>query len=376
MNGLDQRLRAWIARRGAELRLAARTTIAGVLAFAIATVLGLPQAYWAVFTAVIVIQASVGGSLKATLDRLIGTLGGAAYGGAVATLMVHRGPIALAVGVALALAPLALLSALRASFRVAPVTAIIVLLGSASQGTEPLVAALDRVMEIALGCVVGLGVSLLVLPARAHGLVTLAARGVLARMATLLPVLLAGCAKPLDADAVAAHLKALRGAIAKLEAASDEARRERASRLTDEPDPEPLVRSLRRLRNDLATIARAAAEPLPQTVTQRLAPAIARLGAALGPLLAAFGAALVARVQPPALAEVEAALDGYAAAIAGLRSDGVMRALPGTSVAQPFALGFALDQLGQDVRDLHGRIGELARDKPAVSSPEDHPAAS
>jgi uncharacterized membrane protein YccC len=374
MTALGERLRLWVVRRRAELRLAARTTIAGVLAFAIATGLGLPQPYWAVFTAVIVMQASVGGSLKATLDRLIGTLGGAAYGGVVATLVVHRGPLGIAAGLALALAPLALLSALRASFRIAPVTAIIVLLGAVSQGTDPLVAAVERVLEIALGCVVGLGVSLLVLPARAHALVGLAAQGVLARMATLLPLLFDGCARPLDTETVVAHLRALRGALAKLEAASDEARRERASRLTDEADPEPLVRSLRRLLNDLATIARAAAEPLPQPVTERLAPVVARLGAALGPLLAAFGTALVARAQPPALAEVEAALEAYAAAIASLRSDGVMRALPGSSVAQPFALGFALDQLGQDVRDLYARIGELARE-PAVNPAEDHPAA-
>jgi uncharacterized membrane protein YccC len=365
MTALWQRLLAWLVRRRAELRLAARTTIAGLLAFVIANALGLPQAYWAVFTAVIVMQASVGGSLKATVDRLIGTLGGAAYGAVVATVMARRGEVALAAAVALALGPLALLSALRASFRIAPVTAIIVLLSASSQGAEPLVTAAERVLEIGLGCVVGLAVALLVLPARAHGLVVLAAQGVLARMAALVPVLLEGCATPLDGEAVRAHLKALRGGMAKLEAAGDEAQRERASRLTDEPDPEPLVRTLRRLRNDLATIARTAAEPLPQPVADRLAPVLARFAAVLQPLLASLGAALVARTAPPALDTVEAALDAYVADMAALRGDGIIRALPGTNVAQPFALGFALDQLRQDLRDLHARAHELARDKPA-----------
>jgi uncharacterized membrane protein YccC len=360
-----QRLRDWIARRGAELRLAARTTIAGLLAFLIANALGLPQAYWAVFTAIIVMQGSVGGSLKATVDRLIGTLGGAAYGAAVATFLAHRGEFALATAVVIALAPLALLSALRASFRIAPVTAIIVLLGTSSQGSDPLAAAVDRVLEIALGCVVGLAVSLLVLPARAHGVLVAAARDVLARMAAVLPVLLDGCTQPLDSAAVQEHFKALRGGLAKLEAAGDEARHERASRLTDEPDPEPLVRTLRRLRNDLATLGRAAAEPLPPLVAARLAPPLARLAAALPPFLRALGAALAQRAQPPALDDVEVALDGYAAEMAALRSEGITRTLPGATVTQPFALGFALDQLRQDLRDLHARAGEMARAKSA-----------
>jgi hypothetical protein len=104
--------------------------------------------------------------------------------------------------------------------------------------------------------------------------------------------------RPLDAAAAQDPLGALRGGIAALEAAGGEARRERASRLTGDPDPEPLVRTLRRLRNDLATIARAAAEPLAPAVSAGFAPALARLAAALPPLLHALGEALVARATP------------------------------------------------------------------------------
>ncbi len=75
--------RAWLATHGAELRLALRVTASGLIAFALAKVLGLAQGYWAVFTAIIVVQGSVGGSLKAGIDRLLGTLGGAAYGALV-----------------------------------------------------------------------------------------------------------------------------------------------------------------------------------------------------------------------------------------------------------------------------------------------------
>ena len=162
---------AWLAGRRGELRLAARVVVAGVLTFALAQMFGLAQGYWAVITAVVVMQASLGGSLKATIDRLIGTLAGAVFGGAVALLVPHGNDEGLGIALAVALAPLAFLAALFASFRVAPLTAVIVLLTPAAATLAPFQFTIDRVAEIALGCVVGLAVSLFVLPARALGLV-------------------------------------------------------------------------------------------------------------------------------------------------------------------------------------------------------------
>src|SRR5689334_1215289 len=82
-------LKAILIRRRAEIRHGLRITIAGVLSFALAQALGLPQGYWAVFTAVLVVQGSVGGSWKASVDRLLGTLLGAVYGAVIATLIPH-----------------------------------------------------------------------------------------------------------------------------------------------------------------------------------------------------------------------------------------------------------------------------------------------
>ena len=67
----------WAATNAAALRLCLRMTIAGLLAYVLAELFALPQGYWAVFSAIIVMQASVGGSVKATIDRVIGTIGGA-----------------------------------------------------------------------------------------------------------------------------------------------------------------------------------------------------------------------------------------------------------------------------------------------------------
>jgi hypothetical protein len=72
------------------------------------------------------------------------------------------------IAVAVAVAPLALLAALSASFLVAPFTAVIVVVGSSVTHAGPVDSALYRVLEFAIGGVTGLAVSLLVFPACAH----------------------------------------------------------------------------------------------------------------------------------------------------------------------------------------------------------------
>jgi uncharacterized membrane protein YccC len=64
----------WATANTAALRLCLRMTIAGLFAYILAELFALPQGYWAVFSAIIVIQASIGGSVKATIDRVIGTI--------------------------------------------------------------------------------------------------------------------------------------------------------------------------------------------------------------------------------------------------------------------------------------------------------------
>ena len=67
-------------------------------------------------------------TLKATFDYLVGTLGGAIYGGAIGVLVPHSNEIALLAALGLAVAPLALIAAMNPRLSAAPITAIIVLL--------------------------------------------------------------------------------------------------------------------------------------------------------------------------------------------------------------------------------------------------------
>src|SRR3982750_2545253 len=158
---------SWISRNRSKLVHALRMTASSLATFVFAEALGLPQGFWAVITALIVTQSNVGGSLKAALDRFAGSLLGAVYGSAVAFAIPHDGGLTRAIALVVAVAPLSFMAAYSAGFRVAPITAIIVLLSASGATLGPLGFATDRILEVGLGCAIGLLVSVLVVPARA-----------------------------------------------------------------------------------------------------------------------------------------------------------------------------------------------------------------
>jgi uncharacterized membrane protein YccC len=71
-----------------QLRFCVRMTFVGLFAFAIAQLLRIPlHGLWVVLTAVVVTQMSAGGSLRATVEYMIGTLSGVVYAGAIGLLI-------------------------------------------------------------------------------------------------------------------------------------------------------------------------------------------------------------------------------------------------------------------------------------------------
>ena len=340
-----------------------RVAVAALAAYMVGLALGLAQGYWAVFTAVIVMQASVGGSLKATFDRLIGTLGGAVYGGAVALVTVHEGAVAIGAGMVAALLPLAFIAAIDARFRVAPVTAVIVLISPFGQQASPIAFTIDRIVEIGIGGIVAVIVSLLVLPARAHGMLAEATGKLLRLFAQFLPLVLSGTSRAIDAGELRRLQVATRRTLNTLEPTADEARRERAMRLTDNPDPDPVVRTSMRLRNDLIILARSLMQPLPEPVATRLAPAANIAAAESSAYLAALARAFEARTPAPPLDGFDAALRAYHRDVAALRTEGILRSLPSEAVGRVFALGFGLDQFRENLGDLADRASEFAAGK-------------
>lgn len=352
--------RAWTARHKARLGLFFRVTASALIAYALALWLDMRLPLWAVLTAIILTQMSVGRSLKATIDYLAGTVGGAIYGGIVGILVGHDSEAALLAGLAIAVGPLALIASMRQNLTAAPITAAIVLLVPTITHASPLASAVDRVLEVTLGAVVGLTVSFVLLPSSAYGLAIEAAARTLNRLADALGELMAGLKGGLDVDALHRIQDGIGEGLTQLNGVCAEAERERAVRLATAPDTGPLRRTLLRLRHDLVMIGRAADAPLPEALQARLDP-LTDVAAVIGEFLRANGAALLARRLPPRLDGVDSALDSYAAAIAAIRNDGVTRSLPAEVTERFFALSFALEQMRPNLHDLHRCVTEWAQ---------------
>jgi hypothetical protein len=358
MIAFPRRIAAWLKSRKVELGLGVRVTVAAMGALVIASALGLKLPLWAVLTSIIVTQMSVGRSLKATRDYLVGTLGGAIYGGAIAVLIPHSGEGALLAVLVLAVAPLAFIAAINPSLNVATVTAIIVLLLPTMNHGDPLDSAIDRVLEVAVGAITGLLVSFLVLPSRAHSQIRASAGRALELMAAALNELLSGLTRGLDNNALHGLQDGIGAALVGLNAIGAEAERERAARLSSGPDTGPLLRTILRLRHDLVMIGRASVAPLPVDLQRRLSAPLARVSSTMTEYLRIMAATLRTGRGSPAIWPVQEALEAYAAQVAAVRSDGLTRGLPGDVTERFFALGFSLEQMRQNLKDLERCVSD------------------
>jgi hypothetical protein len=178
-----------------------------------------------------------------------------------------------------------------------------------------------------------------------------------------IPELFAGFAQTRDASAMGSIQDRIGQAIAQLQTIAAEAKHERISFLEAEPELGPLLRTLLRLRHDLVMVGRAAAEPLPVAIRQRLGPPLARVAESAADYLRQSGKALAARHAGSPLAAAEATLDGCAEAFAAIRRERLTLGLPVDTVERIFALGFALEQLRHNFRDLERCVREAARAK-------------
>jgi uncharacterized membrane protein YccC len=231
-------------------RLVARLLIGAMGSYAIARWFGLAQSFWSVVTALVVIQASVGGTVTAGIDRVIGTVVGALVGAVVGLLLPLGVP--QPVVLLLALTPLAFVTAVRPAYRIAPITSVIVVLA----GTEfhPFwLGAAYRIAEISLGTVVGVIVSLIVLPSHAHQSIRLQCARALGPLADLLEIFLMerGAFRQ---DRVNLLNDQVRSSIAQAEKTTLEARREPGARTTDASVD---IRALRRIHSDVIFVGRA-----------------------------------------------------------------------------------------------------------------------
>lgn len=353
----------WLSRHIREnkpqLRLSLRVTVSAIAALIAAEALDIPLGgLWAVLTAVLVTQMSIGGSLRATIEYTVGTIGGAIYAGAIATLSPPIGVLASFGDLAVAIAPLAFLAAFNPNFRVAPFTAVIVVVGSTATHSGPITSALYRVAEVGLGGAIGLVVSYLVFPERAGALARQAAGRMLELMAQSLPELMNGVMQGTDHAVLLRVQNAIGDTLARYNAAAAEARHERLRPFSLGHEHGPLSRTLLRLRHDFVMIGRASVVALPTSLQARLAPFLADVTKTSVDYLRQCSLSLNLRRAAPSLAPADAAFDKFALEVVTLRQEGATRGLPPDAVENFFMLSFVFDQIRDHFKDLARCIEE------------------
>jgi uncharacterized membrane protein YccC len=341
-----------------RLRLAIQTTIAACLSYVIVDALGMPQGFWAVMTAILVTQANVGASLGLAADRLVGSLLGVVIGGGVALALADAQELKFA-GLAVTVLVLGFFSARRPSLRIACVTAAIVVLGDPRLG-PPIASAENRMIEVAVGTVVAILTMLIVFPSRAGpSFAAQVTRTFTPLFEVLRDCLSAAVGQPLDIEAMGAQGTRIRAAFAEGDTLAREARLEVAGYIADSPDPEAILRALRRMWHTEIMLLRAVAQPLPQAAVRILGPSIEALRKAIDEVdkhLAEPGTAYVS----PNLAEVESALAAIEHQMEEMRARGETRDLPMDDIIRLMAFDFALGQLRLNLRDIAERAPELA----------------
>ena len=139
---------------------AVRLLSACALSFAVVTLIGVPEGYWSLITAITVMQPDLSHTLSAGRDRVLATLLGAAVGvGLIGLRQAGLPNMPLFVA---GLVPLACVTAVWPAMRLSCTTLVVVLLIPA--GGDPFARPLFRVLDILIGTLACIAVALLIYP--------------------------------------------------------------------------------------------------------------------------------------------------------------------------------------------------------------------
>jgi uncharacterized membrane protein YccC len=347
-------IRGWLCGNKAAGAHALRVMIACLAAYSLSLTLNLQHGYWSVFTALIVMQTSVGATLGAATDRLAGTVAGAVLGG-IAVLITPLEPFEIGVSLILVVGVGSFAAARTPRLRNAGLTAAIVML-TRSPDIPVGGFVFQRILEIALGGVVGVIASRLVLPTKSRSVLLDRLSSVLNGMADMLDRQAAVLERGEKHSAAEANI-AVRKALVAAESLLADAQRERAMLLAKHDVSEALPRALWRVRNDITHINRFLEDSFS-------APVIAAIGQPAADVLRA--AALYARRCGEALKidgeiganDDEAAASAFDAAFEGFAHSRDAQSVHFDEIGRLFGLAFALRRVRQDLLDLAERIKE------------------
>lgn len=153
-HGINEQLRWIIAKENPpSIPHVGLTAVAAVLSYFIARLFGLPEAYWAPMSTLIVMQLTLSAALPIAVQYVAGTAAGAAVGAAIDGYR-HGGVWAFATAIVFVGLLCVVLRVERSAFRYAGITLVIVML--VPRSTSGRLVALHRFLEVSIGIMVGL----------------------------------------------------------------------------------------------------------------------------------------------------------------------------------------------------------------------------
>jgi len=341
------------------LRHALRTAIAASATAALTQVLHLEQGYWAVFSSILVMQAHFGSSIAASWARLVGTASGAVLGalaaaGSDALLGPGMGTLTAAMFVTIFLC--ALLAAKNDNLRLAGLTAAVVICLHAGAGESAFSIGLSRFLEVGLGIVVAMAVSL-AWPSHARVVLRFGLGKGLEKLAELLAALIESRLHGhYDRPSIFHHKDALLRLFLRNRQLLASARREPGPSSQGE-ELSNLLNLEDRLGEHMLAMDHAIENAPPEGFHQHLPGELGELGAALQNGLTVLARAIHdnAAADPQALARLDAALAATGRKLLDLRQQRIIAVYDLDEVMHFYSFYHALRQAARDVRD------ELAR---------------
>ncbi len=343
---------------GWQIKHALRMVVSGSGAYLLVFGLGLQVDFSAVITAIFVTQSNLGGSYRVAVEQFFASIVGAVCGAGAAALMLPQDPVSTAIALVIALTPLALLGARSPGFRVAPISAVIILLEGPGFEIDTLTLAFDRVLGVALGCGAGVVVSLTVFPARALSAAVETAGRVAALLARQMQLLAKGePSLPGEHGALAAQV---RENLVQLGDLVEEAEHERRGRSTRYSGTPRLLRTLRRLRHDTDMLRRAGRDIGSDALPASISAPWCKAAESAAKTLRGIERSLAGEDVPDDFDTLSPAVRAYLAALEDIRKSGEAATLSTATLRRMFGIGFTLDQLRRDIGDMI----EIARDAP------------
>ncbi len=324
-----------------------RVAVAGGLAYAIAEYFNLAEGFWAVVTAVIIMQQPrVGGTLKAGVDRFIGTFVGALFGFVVASITPST-TLGTGIGLIVSVGVLGMLASGRQSYRVAPLTAAIVLISPTSHAVA-WISALHRVIEILVGCVIAMVVSLVVAPTRSDTSMREESRHALSLLARLTSLALDKQEGTPTGDEIAKLNKEIDTSFREITTISKELHEEVVSHFSKSSlDPTCLRLGLIELRTAVTVLLNLAQKPWPASVRDAMVGPTRSVTEAICDYMLALGDRLTAEQAPPPKDDMNTAFVAFsssAEAVVETWRTRSVTAAPGKGSKEALADPPALDQ--------------------------------